>query len=354
MDLINSKVWSKTEFNNMMTKNTLFITLSLLLFVGLGLSAQKKEDKFKRGGGSFEFTEYEALKDQPITLYYYIPTRGNIKKMRILFSMHGAERSGLTQRGAWRNLAEDYGFIVLAPEFTHQNNYKENDYQFGGVSEDPADFIMRPREKWTYQMIEAIFDYFKESTGNTSEVYDMFGHSAGGQFVHRYLLAMPEARVGRVVAANPGNYAYPDEKGLFSPSGELADPPSWPFSIKDTPFTTDEYLSAFFKRDLVILIGSEDTEPLGPGMADNHPIKIQGINRYERAWKFFNASRTIALKKGYQFNWSIMEVPGAGHSSGQMIYGQGSVRNWRINGNERVFNIKDLTNKGAFSLIYEQ
>ena len=337
----------------MAKKAILLFTVIFSLLASMPILAQKKDSPFKRGAGSFEYTGYGPLRDKPITLFYYIPTRGNIKKMKVLFSMHGAERSGLIQRGVWHNLAEEYGFIILAPQFTHANGYKENDYQFGGVSEDPKTFILKPRETWTYQIIEPLFDYFKECTGNTVKTYDMFGHSAGGQFVHRFLLMTPEARVGKAVAANPGNYTYPDENGLYSSSGKLADPPSWPYSVKNTPFATDEYLAPFFKRKLTILIGTNDTIA-DRKLAEDHPVFIQGINRFNRAWKFFNASQIIARKKNYEFNWTIINVPEASHSSAQMVYGRPSVRNWRIENDERVYNNKDLTNMGAYYILFEK
>lgn len=335
-----------------MTKRS-FLSIFLLLFAVAVASAQD-DVRFRRGGGMMVFTGYPPMKDHPVNLYYYIPTQGNIRKMRVLISMHGAERSGRIQRGVWRNLAEEYGFIVLAPEFKHDNGYLENGYQFGWVSEDPKEFRLRPHEKWTYRIIEAIFDFFKAQTGNASETYDLFGHSAGGQFVHRYLLAMPEARVGRAVAANPGNYTWPDDRGLFTPAGEPADPPGWPYSVRDTPFASDDYLAPFFARDLIILIGTEDTEPLRDDIPENNPNRIQGRHRYERAWNFYNASREIARRKGLAFNWTILEVPGAGHGSAQMVYGQGNVRNWRIEDNERVYNLKDVTGRGAYSLLFER
>lgn len=101
----------------------------LLLFIGLihGLyAAPKAGNPFKRGAGSFEYTDYEPMHEHPVIVFYYIPTRGNIKKMRVLISMHGAERNGLVQRGVWRDLAEEYGFIVLAPQFTHQNGDRKS------------------------------------------------------------------------------------------------------------------------------------------------------------------------------------------------------------------------------------
>ena len=38
----------------------------------------------------------------------------------------------------------------------------------------------------------------KAATGNRSERYFLYGHSAGAQFVHSFLYAMPQARVAAV------------------------------------------------------------------------------------------------------------------------------------------------------------
>lgn len=339
-----------------MTKILSTILVVMFCFT-VGTHAQEtKENPFaQRGAAQFEYTGYEPLKNKPITVFYYIPTKGDSKKMKILVSMHGAERSGLIQRGVWHNIAEKYGFIVIAPQFAHSNGYLENDYQFGGVSESRKQFILKPEETWTYKVIEALFDYVKKSTGNESKTYDMFGHSAGGQFVHRYLLMNPEARVGKAVAANPGNYTYPDDKGLFMPSGNLSDTPSWPFSLKGTPFATDKRISAYLKKQLVILIGTADTATTG---VDKSPgadlVLIQGINRLERARKYFEFGKNLAKQKGLEFNWKLVEVPNAGHSSAQMVYGTPKVRSWRIENNEKVYDNNDLTDNGSFRIIVKE
>lgn len=333
----------------------IFIAVSVLCLALPAWAGKEKVAKFRRGAGMFEITCYAPLADKPLNLWYYIPTNGNIKKMPVLFSMHGAERSGRTQRGAWRNLAEEYGFIVLAPEFLHANGYPENGYQFGGVTKERYGTEVLPDSLWSYKWIEAIFDFFKEATGNVSETYDMFGHSAGGQWTHRYLIATPESRCRRAVAANPGNYAYPETDGLKMPDGSYCDHYMWPFSVHGTPMADDEYLRAFFKRDLIILIGSEDTKQM------NDPAKepadsycyVQGWTRYERAFRFWETCKRIAQEKGMEFNIKVQAVPGAGHSSGQMIHGQGSVGNWRIEDDERVYNTKHVTPYGAFSIIFD-
>ncbi len=338
-----------------MTKKALLLFAFMLgLLASSPLFAQQQDSPFRRGAGSFEYSGYDPIK-KPITLFYYIPTQGDIRKMRVLFSMHGDERSGYFQRNVWRNLAEEHGFIVLSPQFSRENKWMENDYQFGGVSKSDKEFIPKPKEEWTYAIIEHLFDYFKVCTGNTAKVYDMFGHSAGGQFVHRYLLMTPHARVGKAVAANPGNYTYPDD----------TIPLGWPYSLYGTPFATDEYLVPFFKRKLTILIGTKDTELATARSPKLHVYAVQGIHRYDRAWKFFNACQFLAQKKGYQFNWSIGEVPDAGHGTPPMVFGNVNVRSKEIEKDKKtpssvdkrhlkVFNNEDVTNIGAYHIIFEK
>src|SRR5271155_4121645 len=55
----------------------------------------------------------------------------------------------------------------------------------------------------------------------TSKTYYLYGHSAGGQFAHRLVLFMPNARYQRVVAANPGYYTMPQFNCVYWPA------PSW-------------------------------------------------------------------------------------------------------------------------------
>ena len=118
----------------------------------------------------------------------------------------------------------------------------------------------------------------------------------------------------------------------------------------------DDHLRAFFKRDLTILIGSEDTEPQHDPAKEpaNSCYHIMGWTRFERAHRFWEACRAVAEEKGMEFNIKISVVPGAGHSSGQMIHGQGKCGNWRIEDDERVYNVKSVTSYGAYYLLFEK
>lgn len=295
----------------------------------------------KRGEDSLVYDKYEPLKDKPITIHYYIPTKGKIENMPILFSMHGAERSGKIQRDAWKYFAEKYHFIVLAPQYTHANGYLENDYQFGAVVVSKNSTVLNDKEKWTYNTIEAIFDYFKSETGSIRERYNIFGHSAGGQFVHRFMLAMPNARVERAVAANPGGWTLPFIDGLEGTDGILY---GWPNSVKETPFASEEILKSYLQKKLWVQVGTADTNQ-NDGMPVDPPAYAQGANRYERGKFFYSESARIAKELGVPYGFQLAEVQGVGHSTLRMVYGHST-----------AFNPQNVESRGkncAFSLIFE-
>lgn len=291
---------------------------------------------FKTGEDSVLFNEYLPLSDKPIMIHYYIPKSGNIEELPILFSMHGAERDGKIQRNAWKHLAEAHGFIVLAPQYSREH-YKENDYQFAGIYESTNSHLIRDEAKWTFQSIEAIFDYFKNETKNRSQDYSIFGHSAGAQFVHRSLLAFPNARVKSAVAANPGSWTFPLVEGV--------DGYGWPYSIKETPFTSKNILESFFQKNIYVQIGTEDTDPTGAGVPTDAPSIAQGAHRYERAVNFFNTCGDVSTGLSVNLNFKLAEVQGVGHSTLRMVYG-----------NAGPFDPKKVDVRGvnnAFDLIFK-
>lgn len=294
---------------------------------------------FKTGEDSILFNGYSPLSDKPIMIHYYIPKRENIKELPVLYSMHGAERSGKIQRDAWKYFAEAYGFIVLAPQYSKEY-YLENDYQFAGIYESKNSPIIRDKANWTFNSIEAIFDFFKHETENKSQKYSIFGHSAGAQFIHRSLLAFPEARINTAVIANPGTWTFLLKEGI---KGHDNITYGWPYSIKDTPFTEKGILESFFKKNIYVQIGTADTDLSGPNVPSDAPSIAQGIHRYERAINFYNHSENLALNQGLDFNFKLAEVKGVGHSTLRMVYGKNEViRN----------NIEERGENSAFNLIF--
>ncbi len=323
-----------------MKRATRIIFPFLLFFFTLNSALAQQENIFKRGEGSFEYNGYAPLKDKPVTVFYYTPSTGDMTKMPVLFSFHGAERSGKIQLNAWKYFAEQYGFIVIAPEFS-KTYFSENDYQFGGIFTSKDFKTVNKEEKWTGKIVESLFDYFKADTKSTASTYNMFGHSAGAQFVHRYLMAMPNARVSKAVAANAGSWTFPYPEGIVGADGEAY---GWPMSVMGTPFTNQSTLSNFYGKKLFIQLGQLDTDVNDPNLPKNAAATAQGPYRLERGRFFYDECKKLASKAGVKFGFEKAEVADAGHSTLRMVYGRA------------VPDRKDISNTGencAFDLLFK-
>lgn len=322
--------------------NKIHNTVLTFLFIfasSTAMGQQELNKPFARGVGSFEYTDYAPLKDKPVTVFYYIPTKGDVKNMSVLFSFHGAERSGKVQLNAWRYLAEEYGFIIIAPQFSKEF-FSENDYQFGGIFTAKDFKTLNNKEKWTGQIVEPLFDFFKAETKSLATNYNMFGHSAGAQFVHRFLIAFPKARVNKAVAANAGSWTFPYAKGIIG-ADDVAY--GWPMSIKNTPFANQRTLAGFFNRKLYIQLGQQDIDANAVDLPKGIAAAAQGINRLERGRFFYKECKRLAQDAGVNFSFKIAEVADSNHSTLKMVYGRA------------VADRKDITNLGencAFDLLF--
>ncbi len=319
-----------------MTKKALIL---ILLSVLASCNVTIATEPFHRGQGSCVYTDYAPLKEKPITLYYYIPTTGDIKMMPILFSMHGTKRRGEVALDYWKDLAEKYHFIVLSPEYS-KKYYDINAYNYGNVSEEVGKFIPRPQEQWTFNTIETIFDYFKDKTGNLSDKYDIWGHSAGGQFVNRFLLCMPNARVHRAVSANAGTWTMVVGKNS---SYQF----SWPYSIKGSMFDSEKYLRPFFAREYYVTIGDADTDTTTSDFPKYPAAMAQGPTRYARGKYFYKEARQTALDENYPINWRRSIVHNSGHSGQMMVYGESSKVEGKI-----TYDVDSISHTAGFWLIY--
>ncbi|MFA5713919.1 MAG: hypothetical protein WC960_07095 [Bacteroidales bacterium] len=269
---------------------------------------------FNRGEGIMEYTLYEPLSHKPVTLYYYIPAGVDTRTATILIALHGADRNGPYQITTWKGIAAQKGVMVFAPQFSSEF-YNSSEYQLGGVSSSGSSYVAKPKAQWSYSLIEDLFDFIKEKTGSRNETYDMWGHSAGGQFTHRFLLWMPEARVRKAVASNAGYYTVPDPDGISNEQGTVF---SFPYSSRGTPIS-DNTIRTYFGRDMTVHLGTSDISTTDPQLPTGAGAMAQGPYRYARGHFFFEHSKGVAMAKGYSFNWKVVDVVGVGHSSRSMV-----------------------------------
>ena len=165
------------------------------------------------GIDSFVIDAFKDSKRKSIRVWTYRPENWKDKD-KIVFVMHGGGRNADDYLDAWVELADKNNLLVVAPEFENKfSKYTTNDYQEGNL----LTFFgtKNPKSEWAFTVVENIFDHIKSANDITNDQYDIFGHSAGGQFVHRMVMLMPESRIGTAIAANSGFYTLPNENIEF-------------------------------------------------------------------------------------------------------------------------------------------
>jgi pimeloyl-ACP methyl ester carboxylesterase len=247
------------------------------------------------GKWSFIFTDAKGRGGEaPMRVYTYKP-KGCDEKCPIQFVLHGMTRNASDYRDYWEIAADNYKLVIVAPEFS-QNHWKGSaGYNLGNVENGD-------REKWGYSAIEHLFDEVRE--GRTE--YRIFGHSAGGQFVHRMMFFRPDNRASVAVAANPGWYMFPEFR-----KDRPAD--AYPYSLVGAKVGEPELRKALERR-FVLMVGEKDTDAEHKALENTEEAKKQGANRLERAENYFMAATTISRDLGVKMNWDLVEVPGVAHS----------------------------------------
>jgi hypothetical protein len=271
----------------------------LLLFV-VATAAPGWAGAVLTGKGSFDFPDSLGEPDRPIVIWFYRPAMLK-PDAKIVFVMHGANRNGETYRNQWVEHAKRENFLLLAPEFP-DDLFPSADYQFGGLRHpDPA--------TWTYWKIERLFDHVKASEGLTAARYSIFGHSAGAQFVHRFMLFMPDPRVALAIAANAGSYTLP----IYPQRGD----PKFPWSL-DRALVDSRQLRSVFAQNLLVLLGEEDDDRDHPQLPRSRKAGMLGENRLKRGVNFYNLAKDHAAARGLPFNWTLATVPGVAHKGASM------------------------------------
>jgi len=267
---------------------------------------------FQESQPEVEMIDLSRLVEAPATTLRYIdrifpdrPLTRHVARPRhydtgtpVLFVHHGVRRNGRDYRDYWLDLVDEAEVLAIAIEFPEASFPKYLQYNFGNLHDERG--APNPRKQWTFGIVERLFDGLLSQGVTSRQRYGLFGHSAGGQFVHRMLSFGYRDRVAVAITANAGTYAMPD---LSTP---------WPFGLGETD-VDDDALRALLEFPITVMAGTEDVKTTGEFFPKGPRSMRQGANRYERAHNYVRTGHAAAAALRTFCAWTITEVPGVGH-----------------------------------------
>lgn len=216
---------------------------------------------------------------------------------------HGVARNGRDYRDYWLPHVDHGRMLAIAIEFPEASFPEYLLYNFGNLH--TKDGTPNPKARWTFGIGPRLFDALVAQGITTTRRYGLFGHSAGGQFVHRMLSFGYRDHVAVAVAANAGTYAMPD-LGI-----------DWPWGLGATEVTATD-LPALLRFPLTIMAGTEDTRTAGRFFPKGPKSMRQGPHRHARAHTYLAAGRKAAADHGVPLGWRLIDVAGVGHDGRRM------------------------------------
>jgi poly(3-hydroxybutyrate) depolymerase len=254
------------------------------------------------GRSSFEMDERFGRRHTPMKVHLYRPASWSPAD-RVLFVMHGRQRNAAEYRDEWVHQAEAGKLLIVVPEFDTENFPGTAAYNWGSVVDRKRN--PQPAEAWAFGIIDKIHAEIRRRTGATRERYSLYGHSAGAQFTHRFLLLAKAANADLIITANAGSYTMPVRDIAF------------PFGLGGVT-VDDADLRRAFARTVIVLLGDRDIDPDHPSLPRQDGAMAQGPHRFARGELFFNTARARAAELGAPFNWRLVPVPGVGHVNAGM------------------------------------
>lgn len=291
------------------------ITLCILTTTAAAQSHLCAGPEFSTGSGHYKMAGGPNRQEKCIEIYYHVP-QGVSADSPVVMVVPGAGRNGWDYRDAWVEASEKYDVVVLSPSFSEEHYPRFWSYNLAGMISD-VEISDSPRrisgyrirlnpETWILSDLDRIFQSAKEKLGLNASHYDAFGHSAGGQFLHRMAIFHLEHRARKIIAANSGWYTVPTFDDRF------------PYGLDDSA-ATKESLTLAFKAPLVVYLGELDNKDETRGdLASSPEIDVQGPGRIERGRYFYSQSLRTAEAIGAEVKWEMVVVAGVGHDYRRM------------------------------------
>jgi len=249
-----------------------------------------------RSRSTFSFAHADA---PPVVVHVCVPPTLS-SRTGVTFVLHGKLRNAAEYLEPWVPWAAEADQIVLAPCFDREGWPGGRGYNLGNVFSGSGRRL--PERQWAFTVVEALHERTREDFGLDDEQFALWGHSAGGQFVHRFLLLKPRAQVRVAIASGCGWFTVPDLDVGF------------PYGLRHPalPFT-DEHARALVQKPLVLMRATLDTIR-DSDLRTTRRADAQGCNRYVRAGHMHAAGKAIDAGSP----WRLLDVPGVGHDGARM------------------------------------
>lgn len=276
---------------------------------------------------------------------------------RAVIVIHGTSRNADDYYQYMESAAKKAGklneTIILAPQFLREEDIKSrnpgNDVLFwtndGWKEGDPSlstSSNPRPAQVSSYDVTNFIMAKLADRNifPNLQNIV-IAGHSAGGQFTNRFAAGSNEPIVGltviptRYIVANPSSYLYMDEnRRVAGTVSQFAIPTD---SEKSNCPNYNEYKygleklnsymlnigvekirSQYAQREVVYLLGENDTNRNSSSLDKDCPAMLQGKQRFERGTFFYNYIQQY-YGSAIADKHRKVTVPRVGHSGRDMF-----------------------------------
>lgn len=253
------------------------------------------------GGCSLDYAD-PVFPDRILHLHSARPVRFDASTP-VLFVHHGVARNGQDYRDYWADLVDTAGILAIAVEFPEETFPEYLWYNFGNLHDTAG--TPNPRAQWTFGIVPRLFAALRAQGVTMCDRYGLFGHSAGGQFVHRMLSFGYRESVAVAVSANAGTYAMP---ALETP---------WPFGLGETELDTPA-LRDLLGFPITVMAGTADTKTTGRFFPKGPRSMRQGPTRWHRAHSYVRAGREAAATLGVACAWRVIDVADVGHDGRRM------------------------------------
>ena len=240
--------------------------------------------------------------ERPLALECFRPKTQTPDKP-VVIVQHGASRNGAEYCDAWLPAAERHGLLIVAITFSKEAWPDAVTYNNGYVLDE--DGGLRPCECWSLAIPSRVFALLREAGITRRDKTYLWGHSAGGQFVHRLLATQPHGTFEAGGAANPGWYTLP--------TLDLA----YPDGLGGIGLTRDDIVR-FLGYPLVIFSGDQNIDGTTENFPKHDAAMAQGPNRFARAQFYLERGRAEAARLGVPCHWNRVVVPGVAHEGMRM------------------------------------